>query len=370
MTLYVFLSLLAIITLTAILFINLHPAFGGKHDKDDIARYEASGNYEGGIFQNQIETNMDMGFTDMRKTIYSFIKGSPRRNPSKPIPFLDADSTSIANYEGEDRLMWFGHSSFILQMDGKTILLDPMLGPSPAPHPWLGGKRYNKQLPIELDKLPQIDAVIISHDHYDHLDYPSIKKLRGKTSHFYVPLGVGTHIEKWGVPKENITEFNWWDEHSIGTIEIAFTPSRHFSGRGLTDRSRTLWGSWVIKSTQNNLFFSGDSGYGPHFKKIGQKYGPFDLGLMECGQYNEKWAAIHMMPEETALAGVDIQANSVMPIHWGAFTLALHDWDDPIMRVIPAAKDLEIPLVVPQIGEFISISEPKTSSSDWWTSVD
>jgi L-ascorbate metabolism protein UlaG (beta-lactamase superfamily) len=366
MTLYIVLSIVALIAIVAVLFVNFNPEFGGSHSDDDKKRYTASGHYEEEKFQNLIETSMDMDAKGMAKTMWEFMAGGERRQPAAPFPVIYRESTEISGYQGPARLMWYGHSTFLLQMEGKNILLDPMFGQVAAPHPWLGSNRFNSEMPISIENLPSIDAIIISHDHYDHLDYGSIKSLISKTKHFYLPLGVGAHFREWGVPEEQITEFNWWDEGNIGGIEIAFTPSRHFSGRGVTDQSATLWGSWVIKSSVSKLFFSGDSGYGPHFKEIGEKYGPFDFALMECGQYNKRWAAIHMLPEETAKASQEVGAKVMMPIHWGAFTLSLHQWDDPIKRVVPAAAELNIPVVIPQIGEFVSVNEPSTEYKGWW----
>jgi len=251
-------------------------------------------------------------------------------------------------------------------MDGKKILLDPMFGDTPAPHPWLGSKRYSDGLPIEIEKLPRIDFVIFSHDHYDHLDYGSIQKLKNKVGHFYVPLGVENHLIAWGVPASAISVLDWWDETNAMGIELICAPARHFSGRGLMDRASTLWCSWIIKGKEQKIYFSGDSGYGPHFKEVGDKHGPFDIALMECGQYNEQWEAIHMMPEQTAQAGVEVQAKMIMPIHWGAFTLALHSWTDPVERVLLEAKELDLPVATPIIGEPIIVGDSLYPKSTWW----
>ncbi len=359
-------SALAIVIVFIVGFLLFSPEFGGKPSKADKKRFEASNNYSDGVFVNEIETNMDMSAGDMWKTLKEFMRDTPGRRPQKPLHQESVDSTEIANYSGPSRLIWFGHSAFLLQMDGQTILIDPMLGKVPAPHPWLGGNRFNEDLPIILEKLPKIDAVIISHDHYDHLDYGSIKKLKEKTSKFLVPLGVGAHLKEWGVSESAYQEFNWWDETQVGPIRFVFCPSRHFSGRGLTDRSTTLWGSWVVLGGKEKFYFSGDSGYGPHFKRIGEKYGPFDLALMECGQYNEKWATIHMMPEETAQAGIDVQAAAIMPIHWGAFSLAPHEWTDPVERVQKKALELNLPLRTPRIGESFLINDVSPHLDNWW----
>jgi L-ascorbate metabolism protein UlaG (beta-lactamase superfamily) len=251
-------------------------------------------------------------------------------------------------------------------MDGKNILIDPMLGESPSPLPFLGSKRYSDELPIAIEKLPQIDAIIISHDHYDHLDYGSIKRLKAKTDQFFMPLGVGSHFESWGVDSSAIHELVWWDEINFEELELTFAPSRHFSGRGLTDRNSTLWGSWIIKGTNENIYFSGDGGYGPHFKEIGEKHGPFDFAMIECGQYNKNWEQIHMMPEQSAQAAIDVNAKVMMPIHWGAFSLALHSWIDPIERVSAEAKKLNIPLVAPEIGSPVVVSELPKDWGEWW----
>lgn len=241
-----------------------------------------------------------------------------------------------------------------------------MLGEVPAPNPWLGGKRYSKELPIEIQKLPRIDAVLISHDHYDYLDFGSIQLLKDKVNQFMVPLGVGAHLKAWGIEETRIQEFDWWQEITYDHIDLIFTPSRHFYGRGLTDRFSTLWGSWVIKGKIKNLYFNGDIGYGEHFKEIGEKFGPFNFAMMECGQYNDKWADIHMMPEETVQAAADINTKQTMPIHWGAFTLALHTWKDPVERFTAEAQQIDLSFIIPKIGEEIDLNELEVESSMWW----
>jgi len=368
MVLLSILSTIMVIAIVGVIFVNWSKEFGGNPSEQKIAAYSKAENYntKDKKFENLIPTSMDMSFNSVVSTMIEFIKGNPKGRPTKALPIIKIDSLQVVENTAKTRLIWFGHSAFLLQLEGKNILLDPMLGDVPAPHPLLGGKRYSKELPIEIEKLPTIDAIIISHDHYDHLDYGTIEKLKSRTKAFYVPLGVSAHFEAWGVAPERIHEMNWWDETKLGNIQLAFTPSRHFSGRGLTNRNSTLWGSWVITGKEDTLFFSGDSGYGDHFKTIGDKYGPFDFAMMECGQYNEKWAQIHMMPEETAQAGVDVKAKTLMPIHWGSFTLALHDWTDPVARVTKAAKPLNIEVLIPKIGESLWMEDLKVSNGDWW----
>ena len=355
-----------LLIIVGVLFVNLSPEFGGKQKETDVERFSKSKNYKAGKFENLSSTNMDMSFSETMSTLVEYLKGTPNSKPDFELPVEKVDSLTWEQNDSTNRLIWFGHSSFLVKLDGKNILIDPMLGEVPAPHPWLGGKRYAKELPIEIQKLPRIDAVLISHDHYDHLDYGSIQLLKDKVNHFMVPLGVAAHLKEWGIEETRIQEFDWWQELTYEHIGLAFTPSRHFSGRGLTDRFSTLWGSWVIKGKTKNLYFSGDSGYGDHFKEIGEKFGPFDFAMMECGQYNEKWADIHMMPEETVQASTEVNAKKVMPIHWGAFTLSIHSWTDPVERFTAKAKQVNLNYLIPMIGEEINLNNLEVEGSDWW----
>lgn len=358
--------IIAAIALVAVLFIQFSPQFGGKASDEAIATYKTSKNYKEGVFKNTNDVKLDMSLKDMGKALMGFFKSQPNTKPNKELPYSKIDSLNIVNYKGETRLIWFGHSTFLLQTEGKTILIDPMLGNVPAPHPMLGGKRFNEDLPITIEQLPKIDAVLISHDHYDHLDYESIKALKGKVEHFFTPLGVGAHLQKWEVDKTKITELDWWQETTFKNLKLVCTPAQHFSGRGLTDRAKTLWSSWIVQSKKDNIFFSGDSGYANHFKTIGEKYGPFDFAMIECGQYNEMWPEIHMFPEETVQAGIDVKAKKVMPIHWGAFKLAMHTWTDPIERFTKTAKEFNVNMVTPKIGDEIFPKDSTYNTKTWW----
>jgi L-ascorbate metabolism protein UlaG (beta-lactamase superfamily) len=306
-----------------------------------------------------------MGMTQMFTIIRDLIKGNPKGKPSLPIPVKSLDIDSLTCNE-QATAIWFGHSTLLLAIEGKKLLLDPTFANSPSPFPLFGGNRFSKVLPLEPEKLAPIDIVILSHDHYDHLDYHSIMQLKDKTSLFCVPLGVGSRLKSWGIAQEKIREFTWWDEVDIDGLKIACTPAKHFSGRGLFDRNTTLWSSWAIISQQTKVYFSGDGGYGPHFTEIGKKYGPFDLTLLECGQYDERWSAIHMMPEETVQAHLDLKGNLMLPIHWAAFSLAFHDWTEPIERVTKAAKARNVAIATPRIGEPVNIGSAKYPDSIWW----
>lgn len=347
-------------------FVNLSPQFGGSATEAQKVIYAQSEQYKNGVFSNIGGVKMSMGFNDYVKSLVGFFRPQPKSKPKGSITVQKADSLSIAQYSGNTRLIWFGHSTFLLQINGKSILLDPMFGEVPAPSPLLGSKRFSKNLPIEVEKLPKIDAVILSHDHYDHLDYGTILKLKDKVAVFYTPLGVGVHLSEWGIDPARIKELDWWEEATFKELTFACTPAQHFSGRGLTDGGKTLWSSWVIKSDAESIFFSGDSGYGPHFKEIGKKYGPFDFAMMECGQYNILWQEIHMLPEETAQAGVDIKARTIMPIHWGAFKLAMHAWSEPVERLSIKAAELNMPVVSPRIGQPIVLGQVPIAAEEWW----
>lgn len=339
--------------------------------KERQEHYLKSHQFRRGLFHNEREVPQKIGFLKGLRLAYLFFTAKVEKaRPSRDLDVKKRDPEEILHYRGEARLIWYGHSAFLLQIQGKNILLDPMFSQVAAPHPWLGEKRFNKELPLAVKDLPTIDAIIFSHDHYDHLDYETVMQLKEKTKHYFVPLGVGVHLESWGVSPDLITELDWWEETNYKGLKFAATPAQHFSGRGLTNRMSTLWASWVIESPEEKIYFSGDTGYGDHFKAIGEKYGPFDLALMECGQYNKMWADIHMMPEETVQAGLDVKAKKLMPIHWGSFRLALHSWTDPIERASLRARELHLPLVAPQIGEVLLVKgregQKEGQGSSWW----
>ncbi len=359
---------LLLVLVIGVAFLNLSPQFGGKVSEEQMASYAQTGHYEDGVFLNDEEITMELNCHSITAMIRETTHPDPDFVPDHDVEVMTINPNGFLRPNSAiTRLTWLGHSSFLIELGDKKILLDPVFGQYAAPHPWLGRQRFNSHMPIDISELPEIDAVIISHDHYDHLDYESIKELKEKVAHFFVPLGVGNHLRRWKVAESKISELDWWQEEQFKELNIVFTPSRHMSGRGLTDQSATLWGSWVIQNDSVNIFFSGDGGYGKHFKTIGEKYGPFDIGLMECGQYNELWADVHMMPEQTAQAGLDINASLIVPIHWGSFALATHSWTDPVERVTRAAKANGQQIATPQIGEPIIIPGPlQQEYTAWW----
>lgn len=359
-------GLIVLFVISVAIFMNVAPQFGQVPEFNDLERLSHSSHFNKGKFVNSVPTNMDMQVSKMIPIMYEFIAGDKNREPNKTLPQTNFTKEDIeVTNDTNMRLRWFGHSAFYLEIDGKRILLDPMLGAYAAPLSFLGAKRFNQKLPIEIEELPFIDAVLYSHDHYDHLDYTSVMNLKDKVGHWYVPLGLGSHLKSWGVSEESITEMDWWEETEFNGLKLVSTPARHFSGRGFTDRFKTFWTSWVIQGKHQSLYFSGDGGYSDGFKQIGEKYGPFDLCLIECGAYNEAWHDIHMMPEESAQACVDLKGALMMPIHWGGFNLSLHEWTDPIERVSIKAKELGVNLITPIIGEEI-IVPIKVSNESWW----
>ncbi|CAM2878814.1 MBL fold metallo-hydrolase [Paenibacillus sediminis] len=365
----VLISVIVGVIIAAVLFMKLYPTFGQKPSKEKVKTYNKLENFANGKFVNQITTSsMDNNFSTTLSLLKEYIKGNPNSKPHGSIP-IERPGTAF-HKDDKTKITWFGHSALLLEMEGKILLLDPMLGKSPSPFPFVGSGRYSKVLPIEIEELPLIDAVIYSHDHYDHLDYESVLKLKDKVNQFIVPLGVGSHLERWGIESTRIKECNWWDEFEFSGLTFVSTPARHFSGRSLLDRNSTLWCSWVIIGQHTKIYYSADSGYGPHFKQIGQKYGPFDMTLMECGQYDKRWANIHMFPEQTVQAHLDVKGKVMIPVHWAAFTLSFHDWTDPIERVLKAAKERGVAISTPKIGEKVIVGSSEYPTSTWWRLAD
>lgn len=340
-----------------------YPPFGGS-----VKPTWKSKNFKGQLFVNQVTTSMNMNGREMVSVIRDMAKRGSMRKPAHVIMPEKPDIQALLASKGP-QVIWLGHSTSIMKIGGKIIMTDPMLSRRASPFPFAGPKRTISSIPISAEELPPIDAVLISHNHYDHLDFATIKKLKHKTTKFFVPLGVAAHLRTWGVRDSQIVELDWWDEVTFEGITLACTPSRHFSGRTLTDRFKTLWCSWVVKAPDARLFFSGDTGYGPHFKQIGKTYGPFDITLMECGQYNEHWAHIHMTPEQTFKAHQDLRGKRLLPVHWGAFVLALHAWTDSVVRVKSAANKAGIQIATPKIGEIVPIKTASYPKSAWWKDI-
>lgn len=321
-----------------------------------------------GKYENQIPTSLKMGWKSIISLLRDYVTGTGRakRRPEAAIPVVPFQDQFTTMPQDAARVTWFGHSAFLLEMEGKRMLFDPMFGPRPSPVRWMGAKRFISNLPLQPEDFPALDAILFTHDHYDHLDYDSVQKVKDKALRFIVPMGVGRRLIRWGVAAEKITEHAWWEEVAVEGLTLACTPARHFSGRGLFDRNSTLWCSWVIVGRKTKIFYSGDSGYGPHFKEIGDTYGPFDLTLMECGQYDKRWSAIHMLPEETVQAHLDLKGQLLIPVHWGAFSLSFHAWNEPVERITKAAMEHQVKIATPKIGETVVIPGNEYPVSQWW----
>lgn len=349
-------------------FLLFNPQFGGKVTNNLKVLYAQSSQWDGKKFNNSSETLMDINLRTLPGLLKQQFTNRKGRTPSKPLPVLPID-TSALNDDSKPKFIWFGHSVLLLQIDGKNLLIDPMFGPNAAPIAPFAVKRFSENTLDLIDQLPPLDLILMTHDHYDHLDYASIKQLRGKSKQWFVALGVSRHLERWGIPKSDITEFDWWQKDHFQGIDITFTPSRHFSGRGPTDRAKCLWGGWVFKAAEYNIYWSGDSGYDSHFKEIGERLGPFDWGFMECGQYNKLWHAIHMYPEETVQSSLDAQVKQAVPVHWGGFPLALHSWKDPIERFVMAAEAQDLNFLTPELGAMVRLGENQHIRK-WWKDFD
>lgn len=341
-----------------------HSSFGKLPSGERLERIKKSPNYKDGSFQNLAETQMLAEGASYPKMIVDFFSKGVNREPVDTLPSVKTDLKSLA--PNETTLVWFGHSSYFIKLNGKNILIDPVFSERASPFQFIGKKAYPIQTLYTLEDFPDsIDLVIITHDHYDHLDYHTIKNLHPRVNQFYTSLGAGSHLEHWGVDAAKIAEFDWWDSKTLEPgFEIIATPARHFSGRGFK-RNQTLWSSFVLKTDSTSIYVGGDSGYDLAFKAIGDKYGPFDLALLECGQYNTLWPSIHMMPEDVAKAALDLKAKVFMPVHWGKFTLALHPWKDPIERTTKAAAQLGAIVTTPMIGEPVVLGG-ELPKKKWW----
>jgi L-ascorbate metabolism protein UlaG (beta-lactamase superfamily) len=293
--------------------------------------------------------------------------GSKHRVPTPAIevpvePRVNADFDSAPSTGL--RITWVGHSTSIVEIDGMRVLIDPVWSKYAGPTPVAGQRRFFAP-PLALDELPEIDVVAISHDHYDHLDYPTIRRLAQTNAHFVAPLGVGAHLEAWGIAAERISELDWWEEQQLGALTFVATPARHFSGRGVLDLESTLWAGYVISGPKHRVYFSGDTAMFPGLREIGERLGPFDVTLIDSGGYNRHWADVHLGPEQAVQAHRMLRGKLMMPVHWGMFNLAMHGWTEPIERVLVAASAHAVPVATPRLGQSF---EPGASvpADRWW----
>ncbi len=336
--------------------------FGKYPANSRLTRIMQSPNYRDGVFQNLSLTEVSSKDASMIEILKKFIFKAKNVEPLQRIPSVKTDLKNLV--AEKPTMVWFGHSSYFIKSKNINILVDPVFSGNASPVSFMV-KAFDGTNTYGVDDMPEIDMLILSHDHYDHLDYETITKLIPKIKKFYVALGVGEHLEYWGVKPENIIEFDWWESQEISPdISLTATPARHFSGRSLA-RAKSFWASFVLNLHGYKLFLGGDSGYDNHFKTIGEKFGPFDIAFLENGQYNVDWPAIHTMPEETATAAKELKTKVLMPVHWGKFALAFHDWNEPIIRLKKATDEQNIKLTTPLIGEAI-VLDSVYPDTVWW----
>lgn len=356
-------------TIIALLGIAIiHACSSAVYQKGDVQlnKIEDSPQYKEGKFKNYVDWEQP-SFGEYISTGWEFLFGGDQRTPDGLLPRKSVDLQHFTQSDNNQlNATWLGHSSIMINIDGYKIMTDPVFEKSVS---FFGPSRYNGEVPLDTTQLPEIDLVIISHNHYDHLNKTSIEILSKKAGKFIVPLAVGAELENAGVSRDRIVELDWWEEFIIDDqLTVVATPAQHFSGRGLTDRNNTLWASWVIKTDHHKIYFSGDSGYFDGFKKIGEKYGPFDMTFLETGAYNEKWHHIHMYPEETVQAHIDLGGKILHPIHWATFNLSLHTWYDPMERLTSQAESLGVTAATPIVGETTIYGE-YIPTDKWWNDV-
>jgi len=330
------------------------------------SKIERSPQYKDGKFVGNINA-LNMSLAGYASTTWDFLFTRNARTPNTELPFKPVDLTHFnRSGKGQLNVTWLGHSSLMINIDGYKILIDPVFEKRIS---IFGPTRFNGEVPLDIHQLPSIDAVIVSHDHYDHLNKYSVQYLNEKTKKFIVPLGVGVRIADWGVPQDKIVEMDWWENYPFDhELKVISTPAQHFSGRGLFDKNKTLWSSWVIMTPFHKLFYSGDSGYFDGFKKIGDKYGPFDMTFIECGAYNKSWSQVHLFPEQTVQAHLDLKGIVLHPIHWATFNLALHSWYDPMVRLTAAAESKNVKYATPIVGE-TTLYGKTIPTTKWWEPV-
>ncbi|PID90940.1 MAG: hypothetical protein CSA97_00290 [Bacteroidetes bacterium] len=362
--LLVILGLGLLLIVAARLFVHFNPVFGGSAEGERLDRMEASPNYRDGQFHNLAPVSYapktpagKSAVGDKLELMMDFLFPPAGKNPDSPIETVPLRADSLQ----DGQFAWLGHSTVLFRIGGITVATDPVFY-NAAPVSFLV-KPFAMTHRPRVEDMPFVDVVIISHDHYDHLDMRAIRELQDSVGCFIVPLGVGAHLERWGVPPGKIRELDWYETERMGEVDFTLAPSRHFSGRGPTDRMKTLWGSWAMVSPQLRVYFSGDGGYSPEFAKIGERFGGFDLAFLENGAYNIRWPDIHMQPEQTAQAAIDLHTKRVLPIHWSKFDLSTHQWQEPPRRLGAALQKhndtvedgQKVAVLRPMIGEVFGV---------------
>ena len=345
-----------------------HPKFGAPPDGEELALIQSSLNYRDGRFQNLIPTPILAEDSNVVSALFSTLTTRGERlRPKAPLPVQKTDLKALDRRA--DALVWFGHSSCFLQLSGRRLLIDPVFGSYAAPVPF-ANRAFDGTSVFRADDLPDIDCLLITHDHWDHLDYASARDLERRTRRVVTPLGVGTYFERWGYAREKIREADWFSVvEACRDLRIHVLPARHFSGR-LLIRNRTQWAGFAVETPGRRVFFSGDGGYGPHFAEIGRRLGGFDLAVLDSGQYDRRWAYVHMTREEAVRAAGDLRAKALLPAHIARFCLSRHAWDEPFRRISAASEGGAFRLLTPMIGQPVLLDDPADTFGPWWERVD
>ena len=361
-------ALLLLVLLVAaggVAWLAAREALGGRVEGDRLANVERSPHWRDGRFRNR-RVRVDGPFV---RTLRTFLfGGSPDRTPTTPVPTVRRTAADFGTPPASGlRVTWLGHSTTLIEIDGQRVLTDPMWSARASPLGFLGPTRFFAP-PLPLAELPPIDVVVISHDHYDHLDMATVRALSARGTRFAVPLGLGAHLQTWGVPADSILELDWWDAVAVGGLTLTATPSRHFSGRGLTDAYRTLWAGWSIAGPAHRVWYSGDTALDDTMREVGARLGPFDLTLIEVGEYDALWSDVHLGPEQAVRTHRLVGGRVLLPVHWATFDLALHGWTEPIERVLVAAAAEGVRVATPRPGESV---EPAAlgATRRWWPTL-
>jgi L-ascorbate metabolism protein UlaG (beta-lactamase superfamily) len=362
-----YICIILVLIFIVIVFLR-QPEFGRLPSGERLDRVMKSPNYRDGSFQNVMHTpELTEGTSYFALLKEFFFQKKERNKPVGNIPSIRTDIQAIPS--NEDVLLWFGHSSYFIQLDGKRILVDPVLSGSASPVPY-SMNAFNGTDIYTTDDLPEIDILFITHDHWDHLDHETITKLTPKIRKVICGLGVGEHLEYWGIDRNIIVERDWNETIDLGDgFVVNTTTARHFSGRGLR-RNKSLWMSFVLQSPTMKIYIGGDSGYGNHFAEIGSKFGPLDIAILENGQYDAKWRYIHMLPDEILRAAKELKARRIFPVHSSKFALGNHAWDDPLSLIMKNNKAENVGIITPMIGEKVDLQNEAQTFSQWWETVD
>lgn len=342
-------------------------SLGGKIEGDRLARIGGSPNFEDGRARNKLPTDLSLDGDAWRSSI-EWLRGAKKRRPAHPVPLMQPDTEALSTVKNPGvRFVWLGHSTVYLEIDGSRVLIDPVWSERSSPFRIIGPKRTHR-VPIDLEGIPMVDVVVISHDHYDHLDMDVVASLAPRGVVFAVPLGVGAHLEAWGVSPRKIIELDWWEGATVGSIALIATPARHFSGRWVSDSDCTLWASWTLMGPESRVFYSGDTGWHDEFETIGEKFGPFDLTIMKCGAYDDAWPDIHINGIQAVEANLLVKGQRMLPVHWLTFDLALHPWAEPVEQVVETAAALGVEVLTPRPGEIVDLGS-SVHTSKWWEEI-